>query len=76
MKRMNLRDVPDEVYADLARAAEQNRQSLNAFVVDRLAEVARSVRAAEYVASYVPPQNTGVSLADAVKAIREIRESS
>ena len=76
MKRMNLRDVPDDVYGDLARAAEKSRQSLNAFVVDRLAEVARSLRAAEYVASYVPPQNTRVSLADIVEAVREVREAS
>lgn len=76
MKRMNLRDVPDDVYADLASAAEKSRQSLNAFVVDRLSEVARSLRAAEYVASYVPPENTGVSLADAVEAVREIRDAS
>jgi hypothetical protein len=76
MKRMNLRDVPDDVYADLASAAEKSRQSLNAFVVDRLSEVARSLRAAEYVASYVPPENTGVSLADAVEAVRESRDAS
>src|SRR5699024_378899 len=31
MKRMNLRDVPDDVYAALVRAAEANRQSLSAF---------------------------------------------
>lgn len=30
MKRMNLRDVPDEVYGALAEAAEANRQSLSA----------------------------------------------
>lgn len=44
MKRMNLRDVPDDVYATLAQAAEDNRQSLSAFVGDRLAEVAQVVR--------------------------------
>lgn len=38
--RMNLRDVPDEVYAALAEAAETNRQSLSAFVVDASALVA------------------------------------
>jgi hypothetical protein len=75
MKRMNLRDVPDDVYADLAKAAEKSRQSLNAFVVDRLTELANSLRAADYVASYVPPKNVGVSLADAVEAVREIREA-
>jgi hypothetical protein len=76
MKRMNLRDVPDEVYADLAEAAENSRQSLNAFVVDRLSEVARALRAAEYIGGYLPPENTGVSLADAVQAVREIRDAS
>lgn len=76
MKRMNLRDVPDDVYATLAQAAEDNRQSLSAFVVDRLAEVAQVVRIGDYVSSYVPPRRTGVSLEDAVAAVREVREAS
>jgi len=76
MRRMNLRDVPDEVYAALAQAAEANRQSLNGFVVDRLTEVAQTARLADYLASYEPPQATGVSLDDAVAAVREVREAS
>ncbi len=76
MKRMNLRDVPDEVYAALAQAAEANRQSLNAFVVDRLTEAARVVRLAGYVASYEPPRGTGVTLDDAAAAVRQAREAS
>ncbi len=76
MKRMNLRDVPDDVYAALASAAENNRQSLSAFVVDRLAEVARIVSVADYVSTYVPPRGTGITLEDAVAAVREGREAS
>jgi hypothetical protein len=76
MKRMNLRDVPDDVYAALAQAAEDSRQSLSAFVVDRLTEFAQVARLADYVASYVPPRGTGVSLADAAAAVREVREAS
>jgi hypothetical protein len=76
MKRMNLRDVPDEVYAALSHGAEANRQSLNAFVVDRLTEVAEVLGIADYVASYQPPQGTGVTLDDAVAAVREVREAS
>ena len=76
MKRMNLRDVPDEVYAALAEAAEANRQSLSAFVVDRLTEVAQLAHLADYVAAYVPPQGTGVTLDDAAAAVREVREAS
>jgi hypothetical protein len=76
MKRMNLRDVPDDVYTVLAQAAESNRQSLSAFVVDRLAEVAQVARISDYVASYVPPRSTGVSLDDASAAVREAREAS
>lgn len=76
MKRMNLRDVPDDVYATLARAADENRQSLSAFVVDRLVEVAQVVEIADYVSSYVPPQATGVTIEDAVAAVREGREAS
>lgn len=76
MKRMNLRDVPDDVYAALATAAEENRQSLSAFVVDRLAEAARVIRAADYVSTYPPPQGTAVTIEDAVAAVREVREAS
>jgi hypothetical protein len=76
MKRVNLRDVPDEVYATLVEAAEVNRQSLNSYVIDRLAEVARVARLAEYVRSYVPPEGTGVTLDDAAAAVREVREAS
>jgi hypothetical protein len=73
---MNLRDVPDDVYSTLVEAAEINRQSLSAFVVDRLSELAQVVRIGEYVDSYVPPRRTGVSLDDAVAAVREVREAS
>ena len=76
MKRMNLRDVPDDVYAALAQAAEANRQSLSGFVVDRLTELAQTARLADYLASYAPPRGTGVSLDDAVAAVREVREAS
>lgn len=74
--RINLRDVPDEVYTALTRAAHANRQSLNAFVVERLTEVAQVANVAEYVGSYEPPRGTGVTLDDAVAAVREVRETS
>lgn len=73
---MNLRDVPDDVYAALVAAAEDSRQSLSAFVVDRLAEVAKAVRVADYVATYPEPRGTGVTTDDAVAAVREVREAS
>jgi len=76
MRRMNLRDVPDDVYAALASAAEQNRQSLSAFVVDRLAEIAQVVVIADYVAAARAPQGTAVTIEDAVTAVREVREAS
>ncbi len=76
MKRMNLRDVPDDVYAALVAAAKDNRQSLSRFVVDRLAEVAQSVGVAEYVSAYPPPRGTQVTTEDAVAAVREVRAGS
>ncbi len=76
MRRMNLRDVPEEVYAALVQAAEANRQSLSGYVVDRLAEVVQVLGVADYVDSYAPPRHTGVSLEDAVQAVREVREAS
>jgi len=76
MKRMNLRDVPDDVYAVLIAAAEGSRQSLNAFVVDRLSEVAQAVRVADYVATYPAPRGTGVTSDDVVAAVRKGREAS
>jgi hypothetical protein len=76
MKRMNLRDVPDDVYETLARAAQANRQSLSAYVVERLTEVAKVARLDEYVDSYRPPEGTGVTLEDAAASVRQVREAS
>lgn len=73
---MNLRDVPDDVYTALADAATASRQSLNAYIVDRLTELAKATRLADYLASYQPPTDSGVSLDDATAAVREVREAS
>jgi hypothetical protein len=73
---MNLRDVPDDVYTALAEAAEVNRQSLSAFVVDRLTEVAQVTRLDDYVACYRPPQGSGLTVDDAAAAVQEVREAS
>lgn len=76
MKRMNLRDVPDDVYAALSEAASTNRQSLSAYVVDRLTEAAQVARLSDYLNGYQPADASGVSLEDAVAAVREVREAS
>lgn len=76
MQRMNLRAVPDDVYATLAEAAKANRQSLSAFVVDRLTEAAQVARLGDYIASYAPLTGSGITLEDAVAAVREVREAS
>lgn len=76
MKRMNLRDVPDDVYAALAGAAEANRQSLSAFVVERLTEVAQVTKLDAYITSYRPPEGSGVTIEDAAAAVRDVREAS
>lgn len=73
---MNLRDVPDDVYAALAEAAHANRQSLSAFVVERLTEVARVTRIDDYVASYQPSAGSTVTIEDAAPAVRKVREAS
>ena len=76
MKRINLRDVPDEVYAALSSAAGDNRQSMNAFVIDRLTEVARTVSLGDYLARYEPPRDLDTTTEDAVEAVREVRAAS
>lgn len=76
MRRMNLRDVPDDVYATLAEAAAANRQSLSAFVVERLVEVAQVTKLGQYLDSYQSPAGSGVSTADATAAVRQVREAS
>lgn len=73
---MNLRDVPDDVYEALADAAAAHRQSLSAFVVERLTEAARVAKVDDYVASYEPPAGSDVTLEDAADAVREVREAS
>lgn len=75
MKRMNLRDVPDDVYDTLVEAAAASRQSLSAYAVDRLAEAAQVVHMGDYLAGYQPPA-ASVSLEGAVAAVREVREAS
>jgi len=75
MKRMNLRDVPDEVYSALAAAAASNRQSLSAYVVDQLSEVARLTRLTDYLATYPAPAGSSVSIEDAAQAVRSEREA-
>lgn len=76
MKRISLRDVPNDVYAALAEAAEANQQSLSAFVVNRLTDIVQASQLGDYVASYRPPQGTRLTLADATAAVREVREGS
>lgn len=76
MKRMNLRDVPDDVYEALADGAEASHQSLNAFVVERLSEVAQVLSISDYLATYEPPSGTGVTLEEATAAVREVRDAS
>jgi hypothetical protein len=76
MKRMNLREVPDDVYEALSDAAAARHQSLNAFVVDVLTETAGVITLADYVHSYQPPAGTGIALEDVVAAVRAAREES
>ena len=76
MKRMNLREVPDEVYEALSQAASANRQSLSAYVVDRLTEAAQVARLEDYLAGYQPVTGSQVTLEDAAAAVREVREAS
>ncbi|MGL5856821.1 MAG: hypothetical protein ACRC35_00155 [Angustibacter sp.] len=76
MKRMNLRDVPDDVYAVLASAAAERSQSLSAFVVEQLTEIAKIVTVGDYLAAYTPPASTGATVQDAVAAVRAVREAS
>lgn len=76
MTRMNLRDVPDDVYADLAVAAKESRQSLNAYVVERLVEAARLSRASDYVRAYAAPCGSTVTRDDVLEALREGRRGA
>lgn len=45
-------------------------------LVDRLAEMAQAARVADYVSAYPSPRGTGVTIEDAVAAVREVREAS
>lgn len=74
--RLNLRDVPDDVYSTLADAAEASHRSLNGFVVDRLIEIADVARLSEYLDSYSPPRSTGVALEETTAAVRATRDAS
>jgi len=56
--------------------AEANRQSLSAFVVDRLTEAAEVSRLSDYMSTYQEPRGSGVTLEEATAAVREVREAS
>jgi uncharacterized protein (DUF1778 family) len=75
-KRINLREVPEDVYETLTKAAAANRQSLNAFVVDRISEIAKTLTIANYMELYEPPRGTNITLEDAAAAVRDVREAS
>lgn len=74
MKRINLRDVPEDVVEVLTRRAQLRRQSLNSYVVERLIDEARRPSMAEYVLSYKPPATSAGTPTDAVAILREVRE--
>jgi hypothetical protein len=76
MQRMNLGEVPDDVDAVLVAATEGCRQSLSAFVVDRLIEVAQAVCVPDWVATYPAPRGTGVTADDVVAAVGAVCEAS
>jgi hypothetical protein len=76
MRRISLRGVPDDVHAALADAATASGQSLNAYIVDRLTDLANAARLADHLAAYQPPTDSRVSLEDATAAVRGIREGS
>lgn len=73
---MNLREVSDDVYRALTSAAEANRQSLSAFVVDRLTEAAKVARLSDYTSTHVEPRGSGATLEEATAAVREVSEAS
>jgi hypothetical protein len=76
MQRMNLGEVPDDVDAVLVAATEGCRQSLSAFVVDRLIEVAQAVCVPDWVATYPAPRGTGVTADDVVAGVGAVCEAS
>ena len=75
-RRMNPGDVPGDVYAALASGAAANHQSLNAFVLENLTEVAQVPDIADCLAACEPPSGTGVVLEDATAAVRQVRDAS
>lgn len=72
MRRMNLRDVPEDVYETLVAAAAAKRQSLNAYVLDRLTDVARMASIRAHLDAYQPP-DVRLTTEEIVAAIHEGR---
>lgn len=69
-------DAPDGGYAARAEAAQANRRSPAAFVVDRSRQIADVTRWDGYVASYQPLRGRGLTLQDAAAAVREVQDVS
>lgn len=68
--------VPDDVYTTLAEAAATRGQSLSAYVVAQLTEIADAAGIGDHLAAYEAPRDSGVTMEDAVAAVRAVRDAS
>ncbi len=77
-RRIVIRNVPQDVYDRLSKAASDEKQSISEYVLDLLTEAARRPTNAELKArleAYLATQSTDAASGfDGVQAIREARE--
>lgn len=75
MVALQIRDVPESVRDDLARAAKARGQSLQSFLREVIDREARAARNREFLRTYVPPQrNKDVPPLDVVEYLERERE--
>lgn len=74
MAAIQIRDVPGETRAVLARAAAERGESLQVYLSNVLEQEARRVQNGELVRSYASNRRAGGSQIDAAELVRDGRE--
>jgi hypothetical protein len=74
MVMVQVRDVPEDLHAELTRQAENAGQSLNKFLLEELRRIARRGRNAEVLSRAAARPGPRLTREQIVEALREVRD--
>lgn len=75
MATIQIKNVPDDVHKEMRRRAEKAGKSLQSYLLDRLIEQAEQMPLDEWLDRVGSRSGSKLTLEDAVKSIREDRDS-